>query len=139
MKWYLKVWKQYADFKGRARRKEFWMFVLFNMIAVSAISIFDYILFGSFVVYYIYVLAAFIPSLAVGVRRLHDTGKSGWWMLINLIPLVGLIMYLLYMCEEGYIGNNQYGENPKGQDNTSNNNIDNNNNSNQDEYNYIKI
>ena len=113
MKWYLKVWKQYADFKGRARRKEFWMFVLFNMIVVSAISIFDYILFGSYVVYYIYALAAFIPSLAVGVRRLHDIGKSGWWMLISLIPLVGQIWFIVLMCQDSQQENNQYGENPK--------------------------
>ena len=84
MNWYLKVLKQYADFNGRARRKEYWMFALFNFIFTIVAIILDYALgltvgelpYG--VIYFLYTLAVFIPSLAAVVRRLHDVGKSGW-------------------------------------------------------------
>lgn len=119
MNWYLKVLKQYADFSGRARRKEYWMFALFNMIfAVVAMildNIFDLtvgeLLYGVF--YFLYGLAVLIPGLAVTVRRLHDVGKSGWMILIALIPLIGIIWLLVLMVTDSNPGENQYGENPK--------------------------
>lgn len=119
MNWYLKVLKQYADFSGRARRKEYWMFALFNIIFIIIAMILDNILgttagelpYGVF--YFLYVLAIFIPGLAVSVRRLHDVGKSGWMYLIVLIPLIGAIWLLVLMVTDSISGENQYGPNPK--------------------------
>lgn len=122
MYWYLKCWKQYADFSGRARRKEYWMFVLFNFIAAMAFGIVDGVLglanevIGLGVLGGLYSLAAFIPSLAVSVRRLHDIGKSGWYYLLGLIPLLGAIVLLVWFCTEGEYGANKWGENPKLED-----------------------
>lgn len=122
MEWYLKVLQDnYANFSGRARRKEFWMFNLFNALFVvlfyailligiandsDAIMMIGGILLG------LYVLAIFIPSLAVAVRRLHDTNKSGWLILIRFIPFGGLVLLVFY-CIEGDKGVNQYGSDPK--------------------------
>ena len=119
MKWYLKVLKQYADFRGRARRTEYWMFALFNFIFIILAAIIDNILgltFGELpygVFYFLYALVVLIPGLAVGVRRLHDVGKSGWMMLIALIPIVGAIWLLVLMVTDSTVGENQYGQNPK--------------------------
>ncbi|MFC8586208.1 DUF805 domain-containing protein [Streptomyces sp. NPDC057217] len=112
MNWYLDVLKKYAVFSGRARRKEFWMFQLFNIIAVIILSILDSIL-GIQVLSLVYTLAVFLPSLGVSVRRLHDTGRSGWWILIALVPLVGGIILLVFNCLEGEQQQNAYGPNPK--------------------------
>jgi uncharacterized membrane protein YhaH (DUF805 family) len=119
MNWYVAVLKKYAEFNGRARRTEFWMFVLFNFIfGIAAIIIdnvigltFEEQIFGT--VYLLYNLAVLIPSLAVCVRRLHDTGKTGWWILISLIPLVGEIWLIILCATEGTPGENIYGPNPK--------------------------
>jgi uncharacterized membrane protein YhaH (DUF805 family) len=119
MNWYLQVLKKYAEFNGRARRKEYWMFVLFNILFLIAVSIIDNVVgttidelpYGLF--YCLYALAVLIPGLAVGVRRLHDVGKSGWMMLIALIPIVGGIWLLVLFCLEGVTGQNEYGSNPK--------------------------
>lgn len=120
MKWYLKVLKQYADFNGRARRTEYWMYLLFNLIFLFAAAVLDNILGLKFspeipygFIYMIYALAVFIPGLAVTVRRLHDVDKSGWFILIGLIPFVGAIWLLVLYCTEGTPGTNQYGVNPK--------------------------
>ena len=119
MNWYLKVLKQYADFSGRARRKEYWMFFLFNMIFAFLAAIIDNVVgtaspeLGYGVFYGIYALAMFIPGLAVGVRRLHDVGKSGWMMFIALIPLIGAIWLIVLMVTDSNSGENQYGQNPK--------------------------
>lgn len=119
MKWYLKVLKQYADFSGRARRKEYWMFVLFNMIFAIVAMILDNVLgiamegIGYGPLYGLYALAMLIPGLAVAVRRLHDVGKSGWMILIALIPLIGSIWLLVLMVTDSNAGENQYGQNPK--------------------------
>jgi uncharacterized membrane protein YhaH (DUF805 family) len=126
MQWYLKVLKQYADFNGRARRTEFWMFVLINTLISIALGIVDAAM-GTATVYGdgamysfspgilggLYGLAVLIPSLAVTVRRLHDTDRSGWWILIGLIPLVGSIVLLVFTCLEGTRGPNAYGMDPK--------------------------
>jgi uncharacterized membrane protein YhaH (DUF805 family) len=118
MEWYLKVFRQYADFGGRAGREEFWMFVLFNFLAVVALTIVDN-LFGLTLkgvpygaLYCMYSVAAWSPALAVAVRRLHDSGKSGRWMWINLIPLAGQVWFLILMLAEGQPGVNPYGARP---------------------------
>lgn len=119
MNWYLEVLKKYADFNGRARRKEYWMFFLFNIIISIALIIVDGILgtsaapgamglFGA-----IYLLALLIPGIAVAVRRLHDTGRSGWWILIGLVPFVGGIILIVFLVQDGTPGDNQFGRNPK--------------------------
>ena len=119
MNWYLKVLKQYADFSGRARRKEYWMFVLFNMIFTIVAMILDNVLgiamegIGYGPLYGLYALAMLIPGLAVAVRRLHDVGKSGLMILIALIPLIGSIWLLVLMVTDSNAGENQYGQNPK--------------------------
>ena len=115
MEWYLKVLKQYVDFNGRARRKEYWMFVLISAIVsygIAGIAIATGIeslkfLSGA------YSLAVFLPGLGVSVRRLHDVGKSGWFLLIVLVPLIGAIWLLVLMCTDGEPGPNEYGPNPK--------------------------
>ncbi|MEA4917632.1 Inner membrane protein YhaH [bioreactor metagenome] len=120
MYWYLKVIEHYTDFYGRARRKEYWMFFLFNIIFIVAAIILDNVSgltfrhfhgYGWF--YLMYSLIVFVPSLAVCVRRLHDTGRGGWNYLYSLIPLIGSIMLLIWMCEEGVTGENEWGPDPK--------------------------
>ena len=119
MNWYLKVLQNYAVFSGRARRKEYWMFVLFNIIFGIAAVILDNVLgtaikdLGYGLFYFLYALAVLIPSLAVGARRLHDVGKSGWFLLIALIPIIGAIWLLVLLCTGGNAGENEYGPNPK--------------------------
>jgi uncharacterized membrane protein YhaH (DUF805 family) len=119
----MEVLKKYATFDGRARRAEYWYFALFNLIISVVLSILDGIvrsnsstastvgLLGG-----LYSLVVLIPSIAVGVRRLHDTGRSGWWMLIAFIPFIGAIWLLVYFVEEGTVGPNQYGADPKSGD-----------------------
>ncbi len=122
MEWYLKVIKQYADFNGRARRKEYWMFILFNMIFSIVAMIVDNVLGITFAgipygpLYIFYGIAMFIPGLAVSVRRLHDINKSGWMMFVVLIPFAGAIWLLVLYCTEGTQGENQYGDNPKNEE-----------------------
>ena len=106
------VLTQYATFSGRARRSEYWWFFLAYFIASVVASIIDGIL-GVTVLGVILALGLLIPSLAVGVRRLHDIGKSGWWLLIGLIPLVGAIVLLVFACQDSQPGTNQWGPSPK--------------------------
>ena len=113
MNWYLDVLKQYAVFQGRARRSEYWFFMLFNFLAVVVLSVIDALI-GMPIFATIYILGTLLPSLAVAVRRFHDTGRSGWWILISLVPIVGSIIYLIFMCIEGVAQTNAYGPNPKG-------------------------
>ncbi|QHI38716.1 Inner membrane protein YhaI [Kordia antarctica] len=122
MEWYLKVVRDnYANFTGRARRQEFWMFVLFNflitlglyvVVAILAFTSESLAILG-LVILFIYVIGVFIPNLAVVVRRLHDTGNSGWMYFISLIPLIGTIWLLVLLCTEGQVGPNEYGPDPK--------------------------
>jgi uncharacterized membrane protein YhaH (DUF805 family) len=119
MNWYLKVLKQYADFNSRARRKEYWMFFLFNIIFGGIAMILDNVLgiaiegVGYGPLYGVYALVLFIPGLAVVVRRLHDIGKSGWMLLITLIPLIGAIWLLVLLLTDSNPEENLYGANPK--------------------------
>jgi uncharacterized membrane protein YhaH (DUF805 family) len=112
MQWYLKVIKNYVGFQGRARRKEYWMFVLISFIISAVLSIVESIADLSTFLSGLYSLAVLLPSLAVGVRRLHDTGRSGWWLLISLIPLIGTIILIVFMCQDSE-EDNTYGQNPK--------------------------
>ncbi len=112
MKWYFEVLKKYAVFSGRARRKEYWMFLLFHIIIIIALGVIESIVGTNSVIALFYMLAILLPGLAVTVRRLHDTGKSGWWLLIGLVPLIGIVI-LVFMVQDGQAGDNQYGPNPK--------------------------
>ncbi|MBB5736914.1 MULTISPECIES: DUF805 domain-containing protein [Xanthomonas] len=127
MEWMLLPLKRYADFNGRSRRKEYWMFMLLQAIVLLVLGG----LFGVAAalmggengpgalawliaaIMVIVVLAFIVPSIAVTVRRLHDQGKSGWFYLISLVPYVGGFIVLVFMCLEGTPGANEYGENPK--------------------------
>jgi uncharacterized membrane protein YhaH (DUF805 family) len=113
MEWYLKVLKNYAGFSGRARRKEYWMFFLFNVIASGVLWVLDALVGTAPFLGGLYFLAVVIPGIAVTVRRLHDTGRSGWWLLIVLVPVIGSIALLVFMAQEGHAGANLYGPNPK--------------------------
>lgn len=118
MNWYLKCLRQYFDFSGRARRKEYWMFYLFNLIFAFIFGAMDGLIgwasnVGIGVLGAIYCAGTFIPGLAVTVRRMHDIGKSGWSLLLILIPIVGPIILLIRYCKEGESGSNSWGSNPK--------------------------
>ena len=124
MDWYILVLKKYADFNGRARRKEYWMFALFNCLIAFAVT-------GTFfgasallgeksdlaamamIPLFLYCFAMLIPSLAVTVRRLHDTGRSGWWYLISFVPFVGGIILFVFTVFDGDPRPNLYGPDPK--------------------------
>ena len=119
MDWYLAVLKNYAVFSGRARRKEYWYFVLFNFLIAlalaAAIGVLGALLHTQALsaLNVLYSLAVFIPTFAVTVRRLHDTDHSGWWLLIALIPLIGAIVLFVFTVLDSTPGENQYGPNPK--------------------------
>jgi uncharacterized membrane protein YhaH (DUF805 family) len=108
---YLTVIKKYAVFEGRARRKEFWMFQLINFLIYTVLAILTAFIRVP-IIELIYALAIMCPAIAVSVRRLHDTGRSGWWFLIGLIPLVGLIL-IYFDVLDGTPGPNEFGPNPK--------------------------
>ncbi|NCN25511.1 DUF805 domain-containing protein [Candidatus Falkowbacteria bacterium CG10_big_fil_rev_8_21_14_0_10_37_14] len=118
MYWFLKCWRLYAVFKGRANRSEFWIFVLFEVVIgfllaylaftmgdVVSPLLFSYLFAG-------FQLISLLPMLAVSARRLHDTGRSGWWWLVNLVPLVGFIIFLVFCIEKSQPMANQYGAVP---------------------------
>lgn len=113
--YYKLAFQKYADFSGRSRRSEFWYFALFNMLVAMALffigSAINEVM--GLALYGIYVLAAFIPGLAVAVRRLHDSGRSGWWYLIGLVPLVGFILLIVWFATDGVREQNKWGSNPK--------------------------
>ena len=119
MYWYWMVLQKYAVFSGRAQRKEYWIFYLLTVLITLALAILD-MLIGSFdkasgigVLSGLYSLAILIPNLAVTVRRLHDTNRSGWWFFIVLVPLLGGILLLIFLVQDGTPGENRYGANPK--------------------------
>ncbi|HEY1076506.1 MAG TPA: DUF805 domain-containing protein [Fontimonas sp.] len=119
MNWYLDVLKKYAVFNGRARRQEYWMFVLFNLIISVVLSFVDGMLGmsvgeGLGLLGLIYALAVLLPGIGVSIRRLHDTNRSGWWLLIALVPVVGVIVLLVFMVLDSTPGENRFGSNPKG-------------------------
>jgi len=121
---------KYTTFSGRAARSEFWFFWLFSMIVAVVAMIIDSVLGTTFTmtdpttgapvdvgygyIYLIAMLALFLPSLAVGIRRLHDTNRSGWWYLIVFLPLIGVILLIVWFCSKGTEGENNYGHDPLG-------------------------
>lgn len=131
MEWMLLPLKRYADFEGRSRRKEYWMFVLFNLIVYAVLAVLAFgstdftaaaqgassspspLLMIAFGLFAIFALAMFIPGLAVQVRRFHDQDKSGWFVLLGLIPYIGGLIVLVFMCIDGTRGSNAYGQDPK--------------------------
>lgn len=135
MEWMIMPLKRYAEFSGRSRRKEYWMFtlgmvivyVLFFVLVLGAMgagtdpSTGELGMFGSMfagtagIAFLVFILALFIPSLAVQVRRFHDQDKSGWFVLLNFIPYIGGIIVLVMMCLEGTKGPNRFGPDPKGE------------------------
>jgi uncharacterized membrane protein YhaH (DUF805 family) len=115
MHWYLQVLRNYAEFDGRSRRSEYWYFLLFNLIVALVLGFADSVLrkiAGFGMLGLLYSLAVLVPGIAVSVRRLHDTDRSGWWLLLALVPLVGLVL-IWFMAQEGNAGTNRYGQNPK--------------------------
>ena len=121
MSWFLMAMKKYATFSGRSRRKEYWFFVLFYILISILVTLVD-VAMGSFdtatgmgMLGALLALGMFIPSLAVAVRRLHDTDRSGWDFLICLIPLIGAIWFIVLMCFDSTPGDNRFGPNPKGE------------------------
>lgn len=126
MKWFIKCLRQYADFSGRARRREYWYFILFFAIffyivagiafGVAIISDSPSAVFVALCILWLVGLAFVVPSWAVIVRRLHDTGKSGWFCLIYLIPIVGFIWMLVVGCTDSQPGTNKWGKDPKGRE-----------------------
>lgn len=137
MRWYFAVLKKYAVFSGRARRKEYWLYMLFNWIVGFILGALYGVFLGFglkpgsgtnrsghfvlvmlgyyfFVLAYLYILATVVPSIAVSVRRLHDINLSGWWMLLSLIPLLGGLALLVLFVRDGTPGENRFGPSPKG-------------------------
>jgi uncharacterized membrane protein YhaH (DUF805 family) len=113
MNWYLDVLKKYAVFNGRARRTEYWMFFLFNIIIAIVLAVIEGIIGSPGVLGLIYGLAVLLPGIGVSIRRLHDTNRSGWWLLIGLVPVIGAIVLLVFFVQDSQPGENQYGPNPK--------------------------
>lgn len=126
MEWMFLPYKRYADFSGRSRRKEYWMFILFTVIVYAALVLLGGGLdtmddptaeaeFGIWqILLLIFAVGTFIPALAVQVRRFHDQDKSGWFVLLGFIPLIGGLIVLVFMCLEGTPGPNRFGADPKG-------------------------
>jgi uncharacterized membrane protein YhaH (DUF805 family) len=104
--------RQYAGFHGRARRSEYWWFTLFAGVLEFAAAIVDVVAHTP-VIGLVVDLALLLPTLAVGVRRLHDTDRSGWWLLLGLIPLVGAIVLIVFFCQDSHFGPNRFGPSPK--------------------------
>jgi uncharacterized membrane protein YhaH (DUF805 family) len=104
--------QKYADFSGRARRSEYWFAYLAYIVAAVIVNIVASIIHFRLLIILL-ALAAIVPNLAVGVRRLHDTGRSGWWLLIGIIPIIGWILLIVWMVTDSTPGDNQYGPSPK--------------------------
>tara|TARA_B100001964_G_C13964437_1_gene479132 strand:+ start:321 stop:719 length:399 start_codon:yes stop_codon:yes gene_type:complete len=120
MQHFVNALKKYAVFSGRATRSEYWYFVLFYSIFAFVISVVEGFVpvssgSGKFMwLSVLYMLVMILPSFGLVFRRLHDTGRSGWWWLINLVPFVGVVVFLVFMCLDSAPGENQYGSSPKG-------------------------
>lgn len=116
MDYYIDAFRNYATFKGRASRKQYWMFVLLNFIISIAIGLVESAIgFGDMTfLSFLYSIAVIVPNLSIASRRLHDTGRSAWWILLALIPLVGAIVLTVLLIFDSEKGSNKYGENPKG-------------------------
>jgi len=113
MNYFTDVLKKYAVFTGRARRKEYWMYILFYIIIMFVLGFIEGMIGTGGIIGALFGLALLLPSIGVGIRRLHDTGKSGWLLLLGLIPLVGAIILIVFFVQEGTKGDNAYGPDPK--------------------------
>jgi uncharacterized membrane protein YhaH (DUF805 family) len=112
MEYFMEAMRRYADFNGRSRRKAYWMFVLFNTIFSIICNVADGVLDTMFIGS-IYGLVLLIPGLSAGARRLHDTGRSGWWQLLWLVPIIGWLILIVFYALDSHEGENDYGPNPK--------------------------
>jgi uncharacterized membrane protein YhaH (DUF805 family) len=120
MEWYLKALKNYAGFGGRAQRKEFWLYILFYVLFGTAVGLIEMMLGmrgpegqgGPLSL--LYALAFLVPTIAVAVRRLHDSGRTGWWLLLGFIPILGALVLIFFYVLDSEPGDNPYGPNPKG-------------------------
>lgn len=109
--WFKKALRNYTNFSGRARRKEYWHFVLVQMGLIIVAMILDAIIFNSEtgLFYIVVALGLFLPGLAVTIRRLHDTSRSGWWFLLSILPLIGSIILLVFLASDTKLETNQWG------------------------------
>ncbi|NEX16604.1 MAG: DUF805 domain-containing protein [Halochromatium sp.] len=120
MNWYFEALRKYAVFTGRSRRKEYWIFFLVNFVVVTTLLLVDQQIgmfdqeTGAGLLSGIYSLALLVPSIAVAVRRLHDTDRVGWWVLLSLIPIIGSIILIFFLIQDSTAGDNRFGPNPKG-------------------------
>ena len=121
MNWFLMALKNYVGFSGRSRRSEYWYFTLFYLVIAIVLSVLDGIVFGGSVdgkgtpvLSGLFMLAMLLPSIAVGMRRLHDTDRIGWWLLIGMIPILGAIVLIVFFVQDSKPGDNRFGPNPKG-------------------------
>jgi len=119
MEWFLAALRKYATFSGRARRREYWNYVLFYLLIYVGLLVIDAVT-GTFsmeselgLLSGLFALGTLVPSIAVAVRRLHDTDRSGWWLLLGVIPLVGAVVLLYFTIQEGDAGHNTFGADPK--------------------------
>ena len=110
---YMLFWKRWLDFSGRSRRREFWTAILYNTILSVLLALVDSLILGFFLTYMVFLLACLIPGLALNIRRLHDIGRSGWWCLIMLVPVIGAILYLIMLFKDSYPGTNRFGPSAK--------------------------
>ena len=124
MAWFILAWQRATDFSGRSRRKEYWFFTFFNVLAMFLLAVigglFDWLFFGEnhkapilFFLVFLYAIASMVPSLAITIRRLHDIGKSGWWYFIAFVPIVGGIILFVFTLLDSEPYANQWGLDPK--------------------------
>lgn len=111
MNYFIDALKKYADFSGRATRTQYWMFILMYIIIYVVLAVIDTVM-GMIILSSIFTLGMLIPSISIAARRLHDTGRSGWWQLIMFLPLIGVIVLLVFYVQDS-VGDNQFGANPK--------------------------
>lgn len=113
MNWYVQAFQKYAEFNGRSTRGEFWYFLLIHALVILGIILIE-LVFGTYgILGGLYAIGAIVPSFAVTVRRLHDTGRSGWSILLVLIPVIGSVILLIFLLQDSQYGENQYGKSPK--------------------------
>lgn len=116
MEWYLKVMQNFLEFSGRARRTEYWMFVVVNFGITLAIGLAETMVGMPGTLSSLYTLVVLVPTITVGIRRLHDTGRSGLWMLLNFLPVLGTLILLVFFVFDSEEGTNEYGPNPKNEE-----------------------
>ena len=111
--YYMEVLQKYAVFSGRSRRAEFWWFALINWIIAVVLQLVDNAVGTGGILGGLYGLAVLLPSMGVGIRRLHDTDRSGWWLLLIFIPIIGWIALIYFYAQDSQVDPNQYGPSPK--------------------------